>query len=127
MTRTPNLFIPLAIVLTTFIRAPASAWAATGVRFGVDQSLSGPAEASDPEIREVGLAVSPSNPSTVVAVFSDDFPRSRDILASACAHAQTSAIASVSPSVQMDFSVGTRDAVNVRRRCVNRVSHPDSA
>src|SRR3989442_8893452 len=79
MARTPILFIPLVIVLTTFINAPASAWAATGVRFGVDQSLSGPAEASDPEIREVGLAVSPSNPGTVVAVFSDDFPRSRDI------------------------------------------------
>jgi len=79
MTRTPILFIPLVIVLTTFIRAPASAWAATGVRFGVDQNLSGPAEASDPEIREVGLAASPSNPSTVVAVFSDDFPRSRDV------------------------------------------------
>src|SRR2546425_1065670 len=57
MTRTPILFLPLAIVLTTLIHAPASAWAATDVRFGVNQSLSGPPQASDPDIREVGLAV----------------------------------------------------------------------
>jgi hypothetical protein len=58
---------------------PALAWAATAVTFDPDQSLSGIGDTTDPDIREVGLAANPADPSQLAAVFVDDFPRSRSM------------------------------------------------